>query len=313
MKKLYRYLKEYQRKHFDLKLYLITALFIGVGVAFNYTLDFEDSYLDSLRGQFIYWPAMTGWMMLPFLSVVVILRLTGKVENVFASKRFWLIALAGFIILGLDRSFTGYRVMASYLDTVDYRFFSKCANWSSSLLVNVIPLLLIYRIFESERPRSYYGLSIQKTDFRPYFQLLLIAMVIIGIGSFFSDIQSYYPRYAKSGGDKFAEVNELPVWVSVFIYELCYGSDFVAVELFFRGFLIHAYVKMLGGYSVLPMVATYAFLHFGKPLTETISSVFGGYILGVVSYKTENVWGGIIIHMGVAWSMEVFGYLQRLM
>ena len=77
--------------------------------------------------------------------------------------------------------------------------------------------------------------------------------------------------------------------------------------------MIHAFVKMLGGYAVFPMVATYAFLHFGKPLTETVSSVFGGYILGVVSYKTNNVWGGIIIHMGVAWSMEIFGYLQRLM
>ena len=313
MKKLYGYLIEFQRKHFDLRLYLLTALFISCWIAFNYLLDFEDSYLDPLRGSFYHWPAMFGWMLMPFLSVVGILALSSKIPNVLGDARFWMMAILGFAILAADRTFNLHRQLAYVLDTVDYRFAYRCVNWSMSLLVNVLPILMVYRIFESEQPRSYYGLSVQKTDFKPYFQLLLITVVIIGIGSFFSDIQSYYPRYAKSGGDKFAEAHGFPVWVSVLIYELAYGSDFVAVELFFRGFLIHAFVKWLGGYAVLPMVATYAFLHFGKPLTETISSVFGGYLLGVVSYKTENIWGGIIIHLGVAWSMEVFGYLQRLM
>ena len=313
MKKLLGYLLEFQRKHFDLKLYLITAVFITCWIAFNYALDFEDSYLDSLRGDFLYWPAMFFWMLIPFLGVVTILIVLRKTENVFRQKRFWLMAVIGFAILSTDRTFSWYGFMRAYLTPVDFRFFARCINWSLSLFVDVLPLLMVYRIFESERPRTYYWLSLQKTDLRPYFQLLLVAIVIIGIGSFFSDIKAYYPRYQHSGGDRFADAHGLPVWVSVLIYELCYGSDFVAVELFFRGFLIHAFVKMLGGYAVFPMVATYAFLHFGKPLTETVSSVFGGYILGVVSYKTNNVWGGIIIHMGVAWSMEIFGYLQRLM
>lgn len=60
------------------------------------------------------------------------------------------------------------------------------------------------------------------------------------------------------------------------------------------------------------MVATYAFLHFGKPMTEAISSVFGGYILGIIFLYNRNVWGGVIIHMGVAWVLELFGYLRSL-
>lgn len=312
MKKLLGYLLEFQRKHFDLKLYLITAVFISCWITFNYWLDFEDSYLDPMRGSYWHWPAMFGWMLIPFLGVTVILVLTGKVENVFKQKRFWLMAFIGFAILSTDRTFNWYNLLRTSMNSVDFRFFARCINWSISLFVTVLPLLMIYRIFESERPRGYYGLSRQNTNLKPYFQLLLLAIIVIGIGSFFGDIKAYYPRYQHSGGNRFAEAHDLPTWVAVLIYELCYGSDFVAVELFFRGFLIHAFVKMLGGYAVFPMIATYAFLHFGKPLTETISSVFGGYILGVVSYKTNNVWGGIIIHMGVAWSMEIFGYLQSL-
>ena len=78
-------------------------------------------------------------------------------------------------------------------------------------------------------------------------------------------------------------------------------------------FLIFAFLRTLGGYAVLPMIATYAVLHFGKPLTEAVSSVFGGYLLGILSYNTRSVWGGIMIHMGIAWLMELFGYLHRLM
>lgn len=312
MKKIFGYLTAFQRKHFDLRLYLLVALFLTCCITFNYWLDFENTYLDALRGKFLHWPAMMVWMSWPFVMTVAIIQICGKVSGVFSQGKFWLMVCLGFAILSLDRTFTAYSGLSAVMEYPNYKFFAKCFNWSSSLFVNVIPLLLVYRIFESEQRAGYYGLSFQKTDFKPYFGLLGIAVICIAIGSFFSDIQAYYPRYQRSGGDNFADHNGLPVWVSVIVYELSYGSDFVAVELFFRGFLIHAFVKMLGGYAVLPMVVTYAFLHFGKPLTETVSSVFGGYILGIVSYKTENVWGGIIIHIGVAWSMEIFGYLQHL-
>jgi membrane protease YdiL (CAAX protease family) len=57
------------------------------------------------------------------------------------------------------------------------------------------------------------------------------------------------------------------------------------------------------------MAATYAVLHFGKPMGETISSFFGGYILGVLALYTRNIWGGVFIHVLLAFGMEVFAYL----
>ena len=67
--------------------------------------------------------------------------------------------------------------------------------------------------------------------------------------------------------------------------------------------------KYLGEYVVYPMVVAYAILHFGKPLGETIGSIAGGYILGVLAYKTRNIYGGIFIHMGIAFLMEMFALI----
>lgn len=312
MRKILGYLKDYQRKHFDLKLYLFIGVFLAICFVVNYWYDFEDSVIDPHYRTPWHWFFMFLWHAFPFLGVCFILYFSGKQKEWLTSRAFWVRLVIGFAILALDRAFYADWLLPEGLSAVDHRFIGKCLRWSSSLFFSVIPLILVYLMLERESPRTYYGLAWKRFDARPYFLLLGMAMLFIGIGSFFSDIQNYYPRFQYSSGDRFAADHQLPVWMSVLLYELAYGSDFVSVELFFRGFLIHAFVKTLGGYAVLPMIATYAFLHFGKPLTEAISSVFGGYLLGIISHYSRNVWGGIIIHMGVAWVMELFGYLQRL-
>jgi hypothetical protein len=43
---------------------------------------------------------------------------------------------------------------------------------------------------------------------------------------------------------------------------------------------------------------------------EAISSVFGGYILGILALQKGNITGGIVLHLGVAWMMELFAHVQ---
>jgi hypothetical protein len=43
---------------------------------------------------------------------------------------------------------------------------------------------------------------------------------------------------------------------------------------------------------------------------ETVGSVFGGFALGVLAYKSRNIYGGIIVHLGVAWGMELAAFSQ---
>jgi hypothetical protein len=93
------------------------------------------------------------------------------------------------------------------------------------------------------------------------------------------------------------------------LYELSYGSDFFSIELFFRGFLVLAFARYAGKDAILPMAIFYCAIHFGKPLAECISSFFGGIILGVVSYHTRTILGGFLVHVGLAWLMELGGLI----
>lgn len=314
MKKVLGFLLDYQRKHFNLKLYLSIAAFLAVGIFLNYRFNFENTFIDSTYGTYFHWFNMFWWQALPFLAVCFLLYIFKVRTDWLTSKEFWFKFFIGFGILALDRSFSLHnQFLREFFTGVDLYFIKKCVRWLSGVFVVVIPLVILSCFIEKGDSRNYYGLAIKRFDAKPYFTLLAIAVVFIGIGSFFGDIQAYYPRFAHSRGEAFAQLHDIPVWLAASLYEVCYGSDFLGVEVLFRGFLIFAFTRTLGGYAVLPMISSYCFLHFGKPMPEAISSIFGGYILGVVSYNTRNVWGGVIIHIGVAWSMEFFGYLQRLL
>ena len=51
---------------------------------------------------------------------------------------------------------------------------------------------------------------------------------------------------------------------------------------------------------------------FGKPLGEDISSFWCGLLLGIISYNTQSIWGGLIVHLGIAWLMEAGSWLGLL-
>lgn len=294
-------------------MYGVILVFITVCIIINYRLDFEDSIIDSYSGSPIKWLWMFLFHGFPFFSVCLILFAFGKEKEWLRSRNYWFKFFIGFGLLALDRSFYGFNVLTEYLPQMEFPFVIRCLNWASSLILVVVPMLLLYPLLEKDSDRNWYGLLWRKFDPKPYLFLLLIAAVFIGLGSFLSEINEYYPRYRTSGANLYLSHNpEMSESWLVAIYEFCYGSNFISVELIFRGFLIFAFTRTLGGYAVLPMVATYAFLHFGKPLGETISSIFGGYVLGIISYNSRNIWGGIFIHLGVAWLMELFGWLQSL-
>ncbi|HXG01125.1 MAG TPA: CPBP family intramembrane glutamic endopeptidase, partial [Bacteroidota bacterium] len=125
--------------------------------------------------------------------------------------------------------------------------------------------------------------------------------------SFTQDFREAYPRY------KFGLPSGLPQLEQsslITIFQFCYGIDFVFVEFFFRGFMVMAFARLLGSGSILPMVVVYSFIHFQKPLGEALSSILGGLALGIISYNTKSIYGGVILHLGVAYLMELAGSLQ---
>ena len=89
------------------------------------------------------------------------------------------------------------------------------------------------------------------------------------------------------------------------LWELYYGLQFLALEFFFRGFMVFGLEHRFGANAILVMIVPYCMLHFHKPMLEAIAAVGAGLILGTLAYRTRCVLGGVLIHWAVAVTMDL--------
>ena len=183
---------------------------------------------------------------------------------------------------------------------------NKMLYWPFLLLIIFIALSAVRRwiIWEETAWGTRYTIS----DWKPYWLMLAIMLPLVSLAATQPDFQAVYPKLSQLSGT--GNLNDIPGWQAM-LFELCYGSDFITIELFFRGFLIIGFSQWLGRDAILPVAVFYCSIHFGKPLGECISSFFGGMLLGIVVYNTRSIWGGLLVHLGIAWMMEGAGILLR--
>jgi hypothetical protein len=174
----------------------------------------------------------------------------------------------------------------------------------SALLVST--LFVIWKWAYAED--SFFGMDSSRIEWSPYFLMLLGMVPLIAFAATQGDFLAMYPRVERLVVLPATVQNTF--WYKL-AYELSYGFSFLNVELFFRGFLILAFVRYVGKDAILPMACFYCAIHFGKPLFECISSFFGAILLGVFVYNTGSIWGGLIVHLGIAWMMELVPILFR--
>lgn len=93
---------------------------------------------------------------------------------------------------------------------------------------------------------------------------------------------------------------------TLLIWELIYFAQFLGLEFFFRGFLVHSLKPKLGAYSILAMTVPYTMIHFQKPMPEAFAAIFAGLFLGWISYRNGTIWLGLVLHCSVAFSMDIF-------
>jgi hypothetical protein len=188
-----------------------------------------------------------------------------------------------------------------------YTYWNHIIYWPALLLITTGILFICWRLFDREQP--FYGLTTKQLVWKPYFIMLLIMVPLIAAASTQPDFLQMYPKLKLITG---WNVDTWSWWHKL-LFELSYGSDFFTIELFFRGFLILAFAKWAGKDAILPMACFYCTIHFGKPLAECISSYFGGMLLGIVVYHTRSIFGGLMVHLGIAWLMELGGYIGNVL
>lgn len=128
-----------------------------------------------------------------------------------------------------------------------------------------------------------------------YVGLYVAVLPLVVLMSRTHDFQSIYPFYRLAH----RSTADFVAW------ELMYAAQFVSLEFFFRGFMLHATKASLGVHSIWVMCVPYCMIHYGKTLPETMGAIVAGMILGTIALRTRSIWGGIFVHIAVALTMDL--------
>ncbi|MBM4396166.1 MAG: CPBP family intramembrane metalloprotease [Deltaproteobacteria bacterium] len=164
----------------------------------------------------------------------------------------------------------------------------------------VVPALVVRFVFRE--PLANYG-ALPRRFFRHlpiYLALFVPVFVAVVVVSYTEAFQRTYPFYHYPNA----------LW-DLLVWEVLYCLQFFALEFFFRGFMIHATKRTMGSMAVWAMVIPYCMIHFQKPAAEAVAAILAGTVLGVLSLRTNTIWGGVFIHSAVAIAMDWASLLQR--
>jgi membrane protease YdiL (CAAX protease family) len=198
-----------------------------------------------------------------------------------------------------------------------YKEFFSHSYWciGQTLLLTAIPLWHLRRM--GERP-LHYGLARQPTatppdspvasgdaapqvSLRVYLGLLLLILPVILAASFTPTFQRAYPLYRLAGRSLF----ELIAW------EVQYVCMFFAIEFFFRGYLLFGLRRAFGSQAIFVAMLPYCMWHFSKPPIEALASILAGLLLGTLALASRGIWGGVLLHVAVALTMDFSAVLQK--
>lgn len=181
--------------------------------------------------------------------------------------------------LNFDGRIALLTILSTLLITVDYYFSPTGYNHFDSLLLYIIiPGLCILIVFRE--PFSAYGFKLGDWKAGLLFTILgcgLMAPVIWYLGSRNISMQGYY-QYQMEG----------LIWKK--------GLEMFGWEFIFRGWLLYGYAKKYGPDALWLQAVPFAVAHIGKPMVETVSTIFGGFAFGWVAWRTGSFLYGFLIH-----------------
>ncbi len=306
MSAIFKYLQDFYQKEFKLSYFLVVLLLLGFYIYLNYWHALEIRFAAGGKSK---WSKFFGYYLLyfiPFAAAFFLQLLFYKDCNYYRNHWFWIILLLAPAFFSFRVNFDLHQQSITNTWSGDAQiFWMRCSNWVVRVFVVLIPVFIIWWI-KDKGNQPFYGTATLK-NVKPYLLMLLIMIPLIALASTQKDFLQMYPKA------KFIQELDLPSKkIKYIIFELCYGFDFISIEFFFRGFLILSLVKICGPHCIIPAACFYCSIHFGKPFGEAVSSFWGGLLLGIISFNTQSIWGGLIVHLGIAWLMEAGSWIALL-
>lgn len=316
MKAILRYLRDFFRETWNPRYYFSVLGLLVVAFVLNYGFDFETRALREFNNPLSQFFFYLFFYSLPYV-LTVLLGVSNEADRaVLRDRKFWLALMTVFAIVAMYISTHNlpwylYRVQPSILQPVPATLHHYAIRYLTNLVPGILLVLFVgmywYRV--DRKRMNFYGISTAHITLTTYVALLLILVPVVIAASYSADFQQAYPRYKFGFPFGAGEVERL---LLISGFQFCYGLDFVAVEFLFRGFMVLALVRFLGAKAILPMVVVYALIHFQKPMGEALGSIVGGLVLGVISMRTGSIYGGVILHLGIAYMMEMAGAFQMV-
>lgn len=168
------------------------------------------------------------------------------------------------------------------------------ALWTIGLFL-LVPAIFVLTVFRG-RLRDYgLTLAIKRQYWWLYLGMFAAVFPLVLYAASRPDFQTVYPFYR---GAYQATAGAILAW------EIAYLTQFFALEFFFRGFLVLGLGRTIGRASIWLAMIPYCMIHYHKPPLEAFAAIVAGIVLGEVAYRTRSIAGGVIVHIGVAATME---------
>jgi hypothetical protein len=155
--------------------------------------------------------------------------------------------------------------------------------------------ILIIKFFLKESIKDY-GLrwGEHKIGFTISFIFLAVMLPLIWFFSATPEFVEKYPHLLSARSD----------WGEFSIYEMGMIIYMFSWEFIWRGFMLFGLKEKFGYYAVLIQMIPFVILHNGKPIAETLGAIAGGIALGILAFRTNSFFYGLITHMGVMFSID---------
>jgi len=175
--------------------------------------------------------------------------------------------------------------------------------WTSILGVGyvLLPAMLIRVVFKARIRDFGWQVNEAPRHWRGYVLLLSPILLFVYLVSLGKDFVNHYPFYNQAGRSLF----DFLTW------EILYLTQFVCLEFFFRGFMLNALRPAIGANAVWVMCVPYLMIHFPKLWLEATGAILFGLFLGILALRSRSIWGGVLVHAGVALSMDVMALVRK--